>query len=373
MDILNEKDLETLSDAELISLEKEIEKETAKNKTKQMVKKVLANSAYGFLGTPYGRFYDTRTAEAITLTGQLCLKTIVKMLDIYLNDLFKTKDVPYVLYGDTDSVYITLDALVNKVYGDNIPDDDKVCTFLDKVCKQKLEPLIDTEFKKLEAKYNYIPDQLKMKREVIADKAIWVAKKRYIIRILDDEGVRLSKPKIKAMGLELKKSSTPSYCREILTESVDKIFNGTEQDVIEYIEECRKEFESKPLDEIAFPRGIQNLKKWKCVTEIVRKGCPIHVRGSIYHNELLKHYKLSRKYKPITTGNKIKYIYLKVPNPIGSHVIAFSDALPKEFELKDYIDYELQFSKSFVEPLKIILNAIGWKSFQENTLEDFFS
>jgi len=372
VDILKINDLKQLSNDELLSLEKETHDDVDKCYTEQIVKKTLANSLYGAIGNCYCRWYDIQQAEAITLSGQMVIKHIGNTLNKYLNDLFKTEDIDYLLYTDTDSCYLTLDELVKRVYKDKNPTDDEVCTFLDKVCKGKLEPLIAKTFTELENKYNYVSDQLFMKREAIALSAIWVSKKRYILSILDDEGVRLSTPKIKAMGLELKKSSTPSYCRDILTESVDKIFNGTEADVIEYIDECRKEFKQKPFEEIAFPRGVNDIGKWSCPDDVVKKCCPIHVRGSLYHNRLLAHYKLERVYKKISAGDKIKYIYLKVPNPAGTHVIAFSDTLPTEFNLDEYMDYNKQFEKAFLMPLRIILDAISWSSEHVNTLEGFF-
>jgi DNA polymerase elongation subunit (family B) len=208
-----------------------------------------------------------------------------------------------------------------------------------------------------------------MKREALADKGIWTAKKRYILNVHNNEGVEYAKPKIKVMGLEMIKSSTPSACRDKLRDSINLIFKSDEQTMLEFIDAFRKEFKTYPVSEIAFPRGVNGLDKFTRDP----KGTPIHVRGSLLYNELVKKHKLTKKYELIKEGEKIKFIYLKEPNNIQSNIIAFNNSLPKEFDLDQYIDYNIQFEKSFLEPLKIILDCIGWKTEVSSSLEDFFS
>ena len=212
-----------------------------------------------------------------------------------------------------------------------------------------------------------------MKREVLVDRAIWVAKKRYILNVHNSEGVQYAKPKLKMMGLEAIKSSTPEVCRNKLKESFLLIMNSNEDDVIEFIEEFREEFYMLSPEAVAFPRSVKGLRKYYDKDMLYIKGTPIHVKGSLIYNKLLKKHKLSNKYPLIQEGEKIKFAYLKKPNPTGETVIAMGNRLPNEFGLNQFIDYETQYEKTFVEPLKIILNAIGWKTERIANLEGFFS
>ena len=252
-------------------------------------------------------------------------------------------------------------------------DTKQIIAYLDKVCEARLQPIIDESYGSLAEYINAFSQKMIMKREALADKGIWTAKKRYILNVYNNEGVEYAKPKIKVMGLEMVKSSTPAACRTKLRESINVIFDGTETDMIQFIENFKKEFIELPVSDIAFPRGVNGLTKFSDKSSIFGKGCPIHVRGSLIYNNLLKMKKLDKKYQAIKEGEKIKFIYLKQPNIIQSNIISFPNSIPKEFDVDKYIDYDLQFDKSFVEPLKIILDSIGWKTEHVNTLEDFFS
>jgi DNA polymerase elongation subunit (family B) len=213
-----------------------------------------------------------------------------------------------------------------------------------------------------------------MKREALCDKAIWTAKKRYILNVYNNEGVQYAQPKKKVMGLEMVKSSTPTACREKLREAVDVIFDADETAIQSFIETFRSEFKTLPLADIAFPRGLNALVKWHDKKNLYASGTPIHVRGAILYNHLLHKHDLSIKYPLIQTGEKLKYIYLKEPNHIQSNIISFpAGGIPEEFDLHKYIDYNTQFEKSFLEPLKIILEAIDWRAERVSSLEDFFS
>lgn len=336
----------------------------------QLAKKVCLNSAYGALGNQFFRFYDIRQAVAITTAGQLSIRWIANNINQYMNKLLNTKDVDYVIASDTDSIYLSLDGLVRQTIAANgkAVDTKQVITFMDKVCKNKIQPYIDKTFGELSVYVNAYQQKMKMKREVLADKGIWTAKKRYILNVWDKEGVAYDKPKIKVSGLEMVKSSTPAYCRKILWESLDVILNKTEDDMIGMIETYRQEFRTQNVADIAFPRGVNNLEHYANEN----KSIPIHVRGSLLYNKLIDRAKLSKKYPHIKEGEKIKFIYLKQPNPIQSNIISFPTMLPKELDMDKYIDYELQFLKSYIEPLKIILDSIGWKTEKVSTLDSFF-
>ena len=353
----------------------EIEKRIARYNNLQLAKKVCLNSAYGALGNEFFRFFDIRHATAITTAGQLSIRWIEKHMNEYLNRTLKTENEDYVIACDTDSMYLTLDRLVNKTIMVQNPNADikQIIAYLDKVCETRLQSVIDESYQSLAEYINAYSQKMIMKREALADKAIWTAKKRYIMNVHNNEGVQYAKPKIKVMGLEMVKSSTPAACRTKLRESINVIFNGTEEDIIKFIDDFRKEFSQLPVEEISFPRGVNGLTKFGDAKTVFGKGTPIHVRGALLYNNLIKIKKLTKKYQMIKEGEKIKFIYLKEPNIIQSNIISFPNSIPKEFDIHQYIDYNTQFDKSFVEPLKIILDSIGWKTEHVSSLEAFFS
>jgi len=337
----------------------------------QMAKKILLNSAYGALANQYFLYYSPEQAEAITMSGQLSIRWIEKYINRFINDLLKTGDTDYVIASDTDSIYITFDKLVNEVWGEGA-ETEKVIPFLDKMCKDKIEPYISECYQVLHSYVNSYEQKMVMKRESIADKGIWTAKKRYILNVYDSEGVRYKEPKLKIMGIESVRSSTPQWCRENIQSLINTIINTDEQTVIQAIEDFREVFKTLTFKEIAFPRGVKGLSKYKSSKDIYIKATPIHVRGTLLFNHQLKERNLTKKYQLIRDGEKIKFAYLKEPNILGENVIAIATVLPSEFGLEKYIDYDLQFDKSFLQPVKNILDVIGWKSENISSLESFF-
>ncbi len=350
--------------------DKKYEFEIAKNHNIQLARKIALNSAYGAIGNQYFRYFDVRHAEGITMAGQLTIRWIERDVNEFLNKLLKTKSVTYVVASDTDSIYIRLGEVVDKIFKDK-SDTRKIVKIMDKFCNETIQPQIDKSFDKL-AKYVHAYEQkMIMKREVIANKGIWTAKKRYILNVYNDEGVELKQPKLKIMGIEAVKSSTPAPCRAKIKEALNIIMNDDEDTLIKFIENFRNEFKSLPPHEIAFPRSCNNLKKYSSTTTIYQKSTPMHVRGALLYNNLLKKNKL-KKYETVQEGDKIKFIKLKEPNSLREDVISFISVLPKEFDLHKYIDYDSQFDKSFLEPLRFIVNAIDWSFERQSTLDDFF-
>ena len=285
--------------------------------------------------------------------------------------MLKTKDVDYIIASDTDSIYVNLGGLVQKYISET--DKLKTIRILDKFCEDKIQPFINESYQELADYVNAYAQKMIMKREALADKAIWTAKKRYLMNVYNNEGVEYAKPKMKIMGLEAIKSSTPSACRQKIKEALEVILSKDQQSVIEFVEKFREEFKSLPVSEIAFPRGVNGLEKYSDNKSIYGSKTPIHVRGSLLFNHHIIKNDLTKKYEQIKEGEKIKFIYLREPNPIQSDVISFMSSIPKEFDLENYIDYNTMFDKSFVEPLKIVLDAINWKVEKTNSLEDFFS
>ena len=337
----------------------------------QMARKIQLNSAYGAIGNEYFRYYKLENAEAITLSGQVSIRWIEDRLNNYLNKLLKTDD-DYVIAVDTDSVYLNLGPLVETIYQGREKTSEDVISFLDKVSQTKLEPYIESSYQKLASYVNAYEQKMIMKRENIADRGIWTAKKRYILNVWDSEGVRYNEPKLKMMGIEAVKSSTPAPCRQMIKDVLKLIMTKTEDDVINFIEKCRTKFQSLPPEDISFPRTVSNVKKYRSVNAIYEKGTPIHARGALLFNHYVKKNNLTQKYSLINNGEKIKFCYLKRPNPIQENVISFIQQFPEELNLDKYIDYDLQFNKSFLEPLKIILDSIGWQAERTANLESFF-
>jgi DNA polymerase elongation subunit (family B) len=344
--------------------------QVAKYHNLQLAKKIQLNSLFGSLANQHCRWFDPDLAEAITLSGQLTIQWVAKDINAYLNKLLKTGDIDYIIASDTDSCYIVLDNLV-KMLGTT--DRDKILTALDQFCEVKLQPVINKSFENLCATMYTYENRLHMKRETIADKAIWKARKMYIMNALDIEGVRFAEPKLKVTGIEAVRSSTPKACRKSIKEALKIIMNEGEDTTQEYISNFKQQFMSMKFSDVAFPRGMNGMAKYADPRTIYSKGTPIHVRGALMYNHLLKKLDLESKYERIGDGDKIKFCYLTLPNSIGEHVISVLDDLPPEFDLEKYIDYETQFEKTFLDPIRNILECIGWQHEKIHTLEGFFS
>ena len=365
----------------------DLDKEISNLDNRQMTIKILLNSLYGALANKHFLYFAQGIAESITLTGQRAIKWAEATMNRELRSILKTEH-DYVIAIDTDSLYVDFGPLVKKLNPNN------PVSFLDKICKEHFEPAIKKDYDKFYKMLNSYENRMVMAREAISDVGIWTAKKRYILNVHNNEGVQYKEPQLKMMGIEAIKSSTPEVVRKKFKEVFKLIVSGNEEKTQEVIAEFKNEFRTLSPEQIAFPRscnisgykwrtGIVNGKKEKVKTyinwsdriTIFKKSCPIHVRGALLYNYYLKRYKLQNKYELVGNGSKIKYCYLKKPNIVKSHVIAFDDVLPKELKLHDRINYDLQFTKAFLEPLNLILDPIGWKAEKKKdiqTLEEFF-
>ena len=351
----------------------ELSKEIARCNNIQMAKKISLNSAYGAIGNEHFRYYRLANAEAITLSGQVSIRWIENKMNAYLNKLLSTDKTDYVIASDTDSIYLNLGPLVTKFFGNKSDDKVRIVELLDKICKDKLEPFIDSSYEELATYVAAYDQKMIMKRENIADRGIWTAKKRYILNVWDSEGVRYKEPKMKIMGLETARSSTPQYFRDKLYAAFQIIIGKTNDELISFINDIRAETRQRHYSDIAFPRGVNNLEKYRHRTDIYSKGTPIAVRGALLYNYYVKKYKVQNKHQLIQEGEKIKFMYLKTPNPIHENAISFFGELPKEFGIEKYVDYQTQFEKSFLEPLKNVLQCIGWTHEKTITITSFFS
>ena len=336
---------------------------------KQHAMKILINSCYGALGNQWFQYYSIENAEAVTITGQMVIRWTEKRINAWINKLLKTDNFDYIIASDTDSLYINFAPLVKAMFKEENPDKQKVTDFLDKFCQEKVTKFLEEIYVELCDYINGYENHMEMKREIIADRAIWTAKKRYAANTLDSEGVRFETPELKVKGLEIVKSSTPSICRDKLEESVKILLTGNENQLIDFVDTFKKDFKKLSPKDIAFPRGVKGLDTYANAT----KSVPIHVRGSLNYNRLIQKHGLSKTVEMIKNGTKIKYLYLRTPNHIHDKVISFLDKLPTEFNLERHIDYDTQFEKSFLEPLKKISDLVGWKLEKPEIYDDLFS
>ena len=338
----------------------------------QQVRKIALNSAYGALANQWFAFFSVDLAEAITTSGQLIIQWGEKIINEWLNQVLKTEGKDYVVAIDTDSLYITLDDLVNQVFPEDTPK-TKIIDFLNTISEDTIEPVLARGYEQLAQNTNAFQQKMEMGREVIADRGIWTAKKRYILNVHDNEGVRLHEPKLKMMGIETAKSSTPQWVRGKLTDAFNVVMNGTEQDLWEFVETARRDFRTLPPEDVAFPRGCRGLKQYGDRTNIYSKGTPIHTRGALLYNKLLQDKNLDMRYEVIKEAEQIHFTYLTTPNPLNENVISFIGALPKEFDLHRFVDHDKQFDKAFVEPLKAVIELVGWNPEPVASLDSFFT
>jgi DNA polymerase elongation subunit (family B) len=354
-----------------ITKDSRLKNDISKYNNFQMARKIQLNSLFGAWGNEYFRYYDSRIAEGITMTGQYIIRKVGTALDVYLNKVVGTNGHNYSFYSDTDSCYISLDPLVRKYYS-NLPR-DKLIDVLDKICEEKITETINKSCDGLADYTNAFQKKIIFKREAIAERGLWVAKKRYALNVYDNEGVRYKDPKLKVMGLEIVRSSTPAPVRESLKEAVRLALTTDEKTLQGFIEHTRILFNKFEPEQIAFPRGVNGLMKYTSGADIYAKGTPMHVRGALMYNHLLRKNKLDKKYELIQEGEKIKFLYLKEPNHIRENCIAFIGKIPKELDLDRYIDYNTMFEKSFLEPIKQIIEGLGWQTEVTATLEDLFT
>jgi len=330
----------------------------------QQAIKILMNSLYGALGNKYFRYFDIRIAEGITLSGQLSIRWAEKHMNLAMNKIMNTTAIDYVIYMDTDSLYVKFEPMIKQVK----PKDP--IAFLDKACDQKFEKVLEEAYAVMFDQQNAFKNTMAMKREAIADAGIWTAKKRYILNVHNSEGVQYAEPKLKIMGIEAVKSSTPQIVRTKFKEAYRIMLSGTEKDLQKFVSDFYEKFKDLEPEQVSFPRGVSEIDKWRDKNTIFKSGCPIHVRGAIIYNKYMKELKI--RGEELKNGNKVKFCYLKMPNHTGQNIISFPNFLPKELNLHNYVDYNRQFDKTFKEPLKLVSDAINWQLEHVNTLESFF-
>lgn len=345
-------------------------KEIAKYNNFQMARKIQMNSLFGAMANEFFRFYDDHIAEGITLTGQYIIQKVGKALNEYLNKVCGTKNYDYSFYSDTDSCYVSFGPLVEKFYKDKDP--EKIVSILDLICESKIQEVLNKACDEIADYTNAFDKKIAFKREAIAEKGIWIAKKRYALNVYNNEGVQYAEPKLKVMGLEIVRSSTPEPIRDALKEAVKIVLTKSEQAIQDYVRDFEKEYRKLAPELISFPRGVNGMGKYSDKANIYKQGTPMHVRAALLYNFHLQKNDLTKTYQEIKEGDKIKFLYLREPNHISENCIAFNDKIPEEFGLKEFADYDTMFEKSFLEPLNTILHGIGWSAKPQASLESLF-
>jgi DNA polymerase elongation subunit (family B) len=346
------------------------QKEISKYNNFQMARKIQMNSLFGAMANEFFRFYDDRVAEGITLTGQYIIQKVGVALNAYLNKICGTKNYEYSFYSDTDSCYVTFAPLVEKFYKGKTP--EKIVDILDEICESKIQEVLNKVSQEMAVYTNAFDNKISFKREAIAETGVWVAKKRYALNVYNNEGVKYAEPKLKVMGLEIVRSSTPEPIRDGLRKAVKLVLTSNEQTLQDYIRGFETEYRKMKPELISFPRGVNGLLKYTDRAAIYKQATPMHVRGALLYNFHIEQNKLGMKYEKIKEGDKIKFIYLKEPNTIGENCIAFNTVIPPELNLTRFADYDTMFEKSFLEPMNTILDGIGWSAKPQATLEGLF-
>jgi DNA polymerase elongation subunit (family B) len=365
--------IESMTDDQLAEFYASLKREASVLHNTQMSIKILMNSLYGATANKFFIYYISAMAESITTSGQLSVKTSEKFVNRYLNKVLGTKDVDYAIYIDTDSNYFSLAELVKGVFGKTDIPREEGEKFLDRVCREKIEKVIAVGYEELAMNLNAYSNTMVMKREKINNKGLFIAKKRNILSTLNSEGVHYSTPKISVTGVEAIRSTTPEVCRKRMMDIFDVVMNKSERELQEFVSDFRSEFDTLPAQDIAKISGTNDIGMYTETDGSYKKGCPMHIRGCILFNQLIKKHGLEDKYDPIRSGDKIKFVYLKTPNPIRENIISFTDDIPAEFGLSKYIDYDTQFEKVFISPIEIVLNSIGWNWEEKASLEAFFA
>lgn len=332
--------------------------------------KLFLNSAFGSIGNSYFKFFDIRLASAITSTGQYALKHGERYMNNYFNDLFNTGDRDFIIYGDTDSIFFDMSEFINKFKP--IGTVQEKVDFIDSVCENKISKVLDKCYTELFEYTNGKVHKLFYKREAISSKCFFIARKKYAMLVENNEGVSYDPYYLKVMGLEIVRSSTPECVRDSLKKCVELVLTSDNDTIIQYISDIKADFMKRPIHEISFPKGINNIKKYDMESGMFRSGCPIQVRAAINHNRQVNRLKIRNIYPLIVDGDKIKFCYLRTPNPLHQNVIGFMDEFPEEFAVEKYVDYNLQFEKTFLCPLESILTSIGWVTERKANLFSFF-
>ena len=359
------KDIDSLTEAELIEYIGIAETMTHKFDKQQHSAKILLNSLYGAMGTPYFRFFNIWCAEAITLTGQACTAQSYDVFNRFLQGILGDT-IDRVVAGDTDSAYVDLSDLIMKLYG--TVDLNVVIDSVTKLCDTVLADKLEKRFEKFAKSLNSMKNTIDMKREVIGA-AVFVAKKNNVFEVYDNEGIRYATPRQKITGLEAIRSSTPKYFQAKLKEGYKILFQEDESLAHKFVSMVFTDTMKLKPDDVAGVSTANNIENFLVGECGYASGTPKHIKGAIAYNHLIRD---SDNYQPIRSGDKVSVIQLKVPNPINSPVLAYNDNFPSDLLDESYVDRELDYHKYFIKPYQRVLSIVKWNTARVASLEDFF-
>jgi DNA polymerase elongation subunit (family B) len=362
-------DITTISDDELIARYKAAKSKVSASNAMQMALKILLNSGYGAISNEHFHYFKIAVAEAITTAGQTAVQWVARDLNEFMVKGFGDGD--YITYADTDSNYLNVQPIVDKfIKFKPEATTHEIVQMLDKYCESKLQPVINQSCNDLAEYLNAYEQKLNMKREAISETAIWAAKKRYAMMVWNSEGVQYNPAKMKVQGLEVVRSTTPSWSKVYLKEIYKVCLTGNEKNLHTLYKDIEMRYNQMPIEEIAVPTGVNHITKYTDSNGYAIKGCQMHIRAAINHNRLIKELGLN-SIPPIQDAEKIKYFILK-NNHMNLDAIAFRNKLPEEFGVVEFIDKKTTFNKSFLEPAKTFVELIGWHLEKKATLNDLF-
>lgn len=359
----------------------ELETLVSQLNAKQLCIKIFLNSIYGFFGNKQSPFGDDDIAASITLTGQAAIKQSNIIYKKFVDEKIPGNtltDADLIKYNDTDSLYISLTPLIKELniqFSENNVPTKPVYDIV-----QELETYINTEIKKWGSRIlNSTDCRLVFKREAIADVGIFLQKKRYILHTLDVEGVVESK--YKYTGVEIVRTSMPAKIKPYAKRIVETLLHTKDINAVnKLLHETYDIFKTLPAEDMAFVMGIKDLEKYtgNCRGYTTGKGTPIHVKSAYFYNTLLKEFNIDTQYEEITSGDKVRYVYVEKPNKFNIETVGFKYTLPDEFKFYFKIDYDTMFDKILFASISRIYEAVGWVARKPRSdiavnLLDFFS
>lgn len=328
----------------------------------QLTFKILINSLYGACGNKHFILYNKEIAKAITSNSRFYINLMSKNINNYLCDLCGNGN--YVTYGDTDSNYVQVPPKICE----KLPKDPQLATdIIDKFIETKIQPVINGSSQELGSIFNALDaSRISAKREVIASSAVFVAKKRYFMKVIDSEGVRFSEPYLKTMGIDIVRSSTPSFSKKYLKKSVNIILESNEEELKEWLKNVRSLYLDQNLMDIAKISSVSS-SKYRLGVD---KSIPINSRAFLVTNDYINSLNTG-EFQPLELGEKVRMLYLREPNPLKSNIFAFNN---EKFAnvFKDYIDWDTNFDKFFLKPLEIMTTPLNYNLHKETeTLEEW--
>jgi DNA polymerase elongation subunit (family B) len=344
---------------------------------KQYTQKILLNSFYGVLGSPAFRFYDLDNGNAVTSTSREMIRYAESEGNKFYNTKLNTVDKDYCIYIDTDSLFFPALPVIQK----NNPDID--ITDTDNMIKMTLEmtnefqSYINNSLSNFSKQYcNIETHRFNFKQEVIAVGGFFVAKKRYGLWIVDEEGVKVDKLLVK--GIDIVRSNFPNSFKVLFSSILKDILQGQDKDIItDAVKKFKRNIKSQTVEDIALNTSVQKINKFLTQDGMIKKGTPAHVRSAINYNRLLHIFKLVSKYNEIQEKDKIKWVYLK-NNPYRFEKIAFkNDENPSEIMnfITQYIDINKIFQQAVMNKLQTFYDAMKWGrvNLSINTIDKFLA